>query len=131
LVNSLKTQLEETKESEEVLKIQLTRKENSYHMFKLEIINFKKINESNNKYIMTQIEEDKKKEESQKIQLTKKEESCQMLELEAINLKRIHLKNEEEIKILKTKVFDITKDMEELKTYEKTIKCKEFLDETK
>ena len=31
---------------------------------------------------------------------------------------------------MKTKVFDLTKDMEELKTYDKTIKCKEVLDET-
>jgi capsular polysaccharide biosynthesis protein len=31
---------------------------------------------------------------------------------------------------LKTKVFDITKDMEELKTYDKIIKCKDVLDET-
>jgi hypothetical protein len=53
-----------------------------------------------------------------------------MLELEAIKLKRIQLENKEEIKRLKTKVFNLTKDMEELKTYEKIIKCKEFLDET-
>ena len=53
-----------------------------------------------------------------------------MFELEAINLKRIQLEYEEEIKILKTKVFDLTKYMEELKTYEKTIKWKEVLDET-
>jgi hypothetical protein len=78
LVNSLKTQLEEAKESEEILKIQLTRKENSYHMLELEIINFKKINESTNASLMTQIEDAKKKEEAHKIQLTKKEESCQM-----------------------------------------------------
>jgi hypothetical protein len=52
------------------------------------------------------------------------------LELEAINLKRIQLENKEEIQILKTKFFDLTKDMEELKTYDKTIKCREFLDET-
>jgi hypothetical protein len=32
---------------------------------------------------------------------------------------------------LKTKVVGLTKDMEELKTYDKTIKCKEVLDETK
>jgi hypothetical protein len=69
LVNSLKTQLEETKESEEVLKIQLTRKENSYHMLELEIINVKKINESTTAYIMNQIEEAKKTEEAQKIQI--------------------------------------------------------------
>ena len=49
--------------------------------------------------------------------------------IEAINLKRIQLEYEEEIKILKTKVSDLTKDMEELKTYEKNIKWKEFLDE--
>jgi uncharacterized protein YsxB (DUF464 family) len=63
-----------------------------------------------------------KKEESQKIQITKKEESCQLFELEAINLKRIQREYQEKIKILKTKVFDITKYMEELKTYDKTIK---------
>ena len=45
-------------------------------MWELEIINFKKINESTNADIMTQIEESKKKEEAQKIQITKKEESC-------------------------------------------------------
>ena len=60
MVKNLKTQLEETKESEEVLKIQLTRKENSYHMLELELINFKKINESTNVDIMNQIEEAKK-----------------------------------------------------------------------
>ena len=54
-----------------------------------------------------------------------------MFELETINLKRIQLEYREEIKILKTKVFDITKDMEELNTYDKSIKCKEVLDETK
>jgi hypothetical protein len=53
-----------------------------------------------------------------------------MFELESINLKWIKLEYEEEIKIFKTKVFDLTKDMEELKTYDKTIKCKEVLDET-
>jgi hypothetical protein len=39
-------------------------KENSYHMLELEIINFKKINESINADLMTQIEEAKKNEES-------------------------------------------------------------------
>ena len=78
-------------------------------MLELEIINFKKINESTNADLMTQIEEAKKKEEAQKIQLTKKEESCHMLELETINLKRIQLENKEEIKILKTEVVYITK----------------------
>ena len=53
-----------------------------------------------------------------------------MLELEVINLKRIHLENKEEIKRLKTGVVYLTKDMEELSTYDKTIKCKEVLDET-
>jgi hypothetical protein len=53
-----------------------------------------------------------------------------MFELEAIKLKRIQREYEEEIKILKTKVFYLTKDMEELKTYDKTIKCKEVLYET-
>ena len=64
LVNSLNTQLRKIKESEEDLKIQLTKKENSYHVLELEIINFKKINESTNADLMTQIEEDKKKEEA-------------------------------------------------------------------
>ena len=91
-------------------------------MLELEIINFKKINESTNADMMTQIEEYKKNGKAHKIQITKKEESCHMFELEAINLKKIHLEYEEEIKILKTKVFDLTKYMEELKTYEKTIK---------
>jgi hypothetical protein len=100
-------------------------------MLELEIINFKKINESTIIDLVTQIEEAKKKEEVEKIQITKKEESCQMFELEAINLKMIQLEYEEEIKILKTKLFDLTKDMEELKTYDKTIKCKELLDATK
>jgi hypothetical protein len=72
-VEKSNTQLEEIKESKENLKIQLTRKENSYHMLELEIINFKKINESTNADMMTQIEESKKKEEAQKIQITKKE----------------------------------------------------------
>jgi hypothetical protein len=130
-VEKSNTQLEEIKESKEYLKIQLTRKEKYYHMLELEIINLKKINESTNADLMTQIVESKKKEEAQKIQITKKEESCQMFEREAIKLKRIHIEYEEEIKILKTKVFDLTKDMEELKTYDKTIKCKEVLDETK
>jgi hypothetical protein len=107
-----------------------TRKENTYHMLELEIINFKKINESTNAYLMTQIEETKKREEAQKIQITKKEESCQMFELEAVKLKRIQLEYEEEIKIFKTKVFDLTKYMGELKTLEKNIKCKEVLNET-
>jgi hypothetical protein len=31
---------------------------------------------------------------------------------------------------MKTKVFDLTKDMEEMKTYDKTIKCKEVSNET-
>jgi hypothetical protein len=53
-----------------------------------------------------------------------------MFEVEVINLKRIQLEHEEEIKILKTKAFDLTKNMEELKIYDKTIKCKESLDET-
>ena len=53
-----------------------------------------------------------------------------MFELENINLKSIQLEYKEEIKVLKTKVFDLTKYMEELKTYDKTIKYKEVLDET-
>jgi uncharacterized protein YdcH (DUF465 family) len=51
-----------------------------------------------------------------------------MFEREAIKLKRIQIEYEEEIKILKTKVFDLTKVMEELETYDKTIKCKEVSD---
>ena len=38
-------------------------------MLELEIINFKKINESTTAYIMNQIEEAKKTEEAQKIQI--------------------------------------------------------------
>jgi hypothetical protein len=53
-----------------------------------------------------------------------------MLELEAINLKRIQLENKEEIKRLKNEVVDLTKDIEELKTYEKTNNCTEVLDDT-
>jgi chromosome segregation ATPase len=79
--------------------------------------------------LQTQLEETKESEEVINIQLTKREESCHMLELEAIDLKRIQLENKEEIKRLKTKVFDLTKDMDELKKYDKTIKCKEVLDE--
>jgi hypothetical protein len=99
-------------------------------MLELEIINFKKINESTNADLMTKIEESKKKEEAQKILITKKEEACHMFELENINLKSIHLEYEEDIKVLKTKVFYLTRDLEELKTYNKTIKCKEVLEET-
>jgi hypothetical protein len=53
-----------------------------------------------------------------------------MFELENIKLKSIQLEYEQEIKVLKSKVFDLTRDLEELKTYDKTIKCKEVLDET-
>jgi hypothetical protein len=66
MVICLKTQLEEAH------KIQLNKKEESCHMLELEIINVKKINESNNATLMTQIEEAKKNEEAHKIQLTKK-----------------------------------------------------------
>jgi hypothetical protein len=55
--------------------------------------------------------------------LTKKEESCHTLELEVINLKRIQLENKEEIKRLNIEVVDLTKEIEELKTYDKTNKC--------
>jgi hypothetical protein len=123
MVICLKTQLEEAKKNEEAQKIQLTKREESCHMLELEIINVKKINESTNATLMTQIEEAKKNEEAHKIQLTKKEESCHRLELEAINLKRIQLENKEEIKRLKNEVVDLTKDIEELKTYEKTNNC--------
>jgi septal ring factor EnvC (AmiA/AmiB activator) len=97
-------------------------------MLELEIINLKKINETTNADLMTQIVEAKKKEEAHKIQITKKKESFQMFEREAIKLKRIQIEYEEEIKILKTKVFDLTKVMEELEAYDKTIKCKEVSD---
>ena len=40
-------------------------------MLELEIIKFKKINETTNADLMTQIVETKKKEEAQKIQITK------------------------------------------------------------
>jgi hypothetical protein len=53
-----------------------------------------------------------------------------MLELEVINLKRIQLENKEEIKRLKTGFVDLIKEIEELKTYDKTNKCTEVLDET-
>jgi hypothetical protein len=130
MVICLKTQLEEAKKNEEAQKIQLTKREESCHMLELEIINVKKINESTNATLMTQIEEAKKNEEAHKIQLTKKEESCHRLELEAINLKRIQIENKEEIKRLKNEVVDLTKYIEELKTYEKTNNCTEVLDDT-
>jgi hypothetical protein len=73
--------------------------------------------------LKNQIEEAKESEETLKSEFTKKEESCHMLELEVINHKRIRLENKEEIKRLKTEVVDLTKEIEELKTYEKTNKC--------
>jgi hypothetical protein len=45
IVISLKTQIEEAKEIEEDLKIQLTKKEETCHMLELEIVNLKKKNE--------------------------------------------------------------------------------------
>ena len=45
MVISLKTQLEEAKEIEEDLKIQLIKKEETCHMLELEVINLKKKNE--------------------------------------------------------------------------------------
>jgi hypothetical protein len=48
-------------------------------MLELEIINFKKINESTNADIMTQIEEDNKKEEARKIKLTKRKNRAKCL----------------------------------------------------
>jgi hypothetical protein len=45
IVINLKTQLEEAKEIEEALKIQLTKKEETCHMLELEVINLKKKNE--------------------------------------------------------------------------------------
>jgi hypothetical protein len=53
-----------------------------------------------------------------------------MLELEAINLKRIQIENKEEIKRLKNEVVDLEKDIEDLKTYEKTNNCTKVLDDT-
>jgi hypothetical protein len=46
IVISLKTQLEEAKEIEEDLNIQLTKKEETCHMLELEVINLKKKNEN-------------------------------------------------------------------------------------
>jgi hypothetical protein len=43
MVNILKTQLEEAKESEETLKIQLIKKKELCHMLELEFINLKRI----------------------------------------------------------------------------------------
>jgi hypothetical protein len=45
IIISLKTQIEEAKEIEEDLKIQLTKKEETCHMLELEVINLKKKNE--------------------------------------------------------------------------------------
>jgi hypothetical protein len=45
IVISLKNQLEEAKEIEEDLKIQLTKKEETCHIWELEVINLKKKNE--------------------------------------------------------------------------------------
>ena len=98
IVINLKTHLEHAKEVEEALKILLTKKEELCHILKLEIVNFKKINEGTNADLMTQIEEANKKEVVQKIQITKKEESCKNFELESIKLKRIQREYEEEIK---------------------------------
>jgi hypothetical protein len=98
MVICLKTQLEEAKKNEEAWKIQLTKMEEPRNMLELEIINVKKINESNNLNLMTQIEEAKKNEEAQKIQLTTKEETCHMLEIEVINLKKKNEKTKETVK---------------------------------
>ena len=64
IVINLKTQLEHTKEMEEALKIQLTKKEETCHKLKLEMINLKKINECSNENLKIQLKEDKKNEES-------------------------------------------------------------------
>jgi hypothetical protein len=45
IVISLKNQLEEANEIEEDLKIQLTKKEEKWHMLELEVINLRKKNE--------------------------------------------------------------------------------------
>jgi hypothetical protein len=67
--------------------------------------NFEELEKIQKKYmlILQQLDQSNHEEHEQKFQLENKEE---------------------EIKILKTKVFDLTKDMEELNTFEKTIKCK-------
>ena len=44
----LKTQIEEDKEIEEALKIELTKKKDSFHMLELEVVNLKKNNEKTN-----------------------------------------------------------------------------------
>ena len=51
MVNYLKTQLEEAKESEETLKRQLTKKEESCHTLELEVINLKRIQLENKEEI--------------------------------------------------------------------------------
>ena len=45
IIINLKTQLEHAKKVEESLKIQLTKKEETCHMLKLEIVNLKKMDE--------------------------------------------------------------------------------------
>jgi hypothetical protein len=64
IVINLKTQLEHAKEVEEALKIQLTKKEETCHMLKSEMINLKKINENNNENLKIQLKEAKKNEEA-------------------------------------------------------------------
>jgi hypothetical protein len=52
------------------------------------------------------------------------------LELEVINLKRIQQESNEEIKRLKNEVVNLTKHIEELKTYDKINNFIEVLDDT-
>ena len=51
MVNNLKTQIEEAKESEETLKSQLTKKEESCHTLELKVINLKRIQLENKEEI--------------------------------------------------------------------------------
>jgi hypothetical protein len=66
---------------EEALKIQLTKKEETCHKLKSEMINLKKINEYNNANLKIQLKEAKKNEEAHRMQTSKREEVCHMLKL--------------------------------------------------
>jgi glycerol-3-phosphate cytidylyltransferase-like family protein len=90
IVFNLKTQLEHAKEVEEALKIQLTKKEETCHKLKSEIINLKKINEYSNTNLKIQLKEAKKNLEAQRMKSSKREELCHMLKLEIVNLKKLN-----------------------------------------
>jgi hypothetical protein len=82
---------------EESLKIQLTKKEETCHMLKSEMINLKKINEYCNESLNIQLKEAKKNEESHKMQSSKREELCHMLKLEIVHLKKMNEKTNKTI----------------------------------